>query len=319
MKKILFNYSDLLRTVTLFTILIACVNSAQAQLTIESDGDANFSKKIYVSYDAYLKNIVAQTDYFQIKAYSGSYPSFNLKRSTSYIGICKGPYDPSYVLDVGGTMRVVSTLYYSDENIKKDIKDVPEERISDLYNLKAKVFKYDYDKLNAYSKEKDKIKNKDHFGLLAQDLENIYPELVYEDSLGILSVDYIGLIPILIESVKSLYNEVESLKKEKSAATEEKSLLLEETANNTESYLAKNKPNPFNEETIIEYYLPATTNKANLYVYDLQGKQLKSIAVNQYENGQVHIYGSELQPGMYYYSLVADGKLIGTEQLILTK
>ncbi len=307
------------KTILIISLLVVIPQLSKAQLTIESDGDAVFSKKAYISQDAYLKNIIAQTDYFQIKTSSGTYPAFNLKKLTSYIGICKGPYDPSYVLDVGGTMRVVSTLYYSDESFKTNIKDIPSERVSDLLTLKAKTFKYDYTKINDKSREKDKIKNKDHFGIIAQDLIKVYPELVYEDSLGVLSVDYIGLIPILLESVKSLHAEVEALKKEKSSSTMNKALDLEETEASSISYLGKNIPNPFNEQTTIEYYLPPNTGKASLYIYNLQGKQLKAIPLHQYENGEVIIHGSELQPGMYHYSLVADGKLVGTEQLVLTK
>ncbi len=46
------------------------------------------------------------------------------------------------------------------------------------------------------------IMNRTHYGLLAQDVMKIYPNLVYTDNNGILSLDYIGLIPILVEAVK---------------------------------------------------------------------------------------------------------------------
>jgi hypothetical protein len=58
--------------------------------------------------------------------------------------------------------------------------------------------------------------------------------------------------------------------------------------------------------------------EASLYIYDMQGKQLKSIAIPGRENGQVIIYGSELQAGIYNYTLIADGQVVGTEQMILT-
>jgi hypothetical protein len=59
-------------------------------------------------------------------------------------------------------------------------------------------------------------------------------------------------------------------------------------------------------------------NSATLYLYDLQGKQIKSFIINQRGEGSLTIKGSELQPGIYYYSLVADGKIIDTKQMILT-
>jgi hypothetical protein len=40
--------------------------------------------------------------------------------------------------------------------------------------------------------------------------------------------------------------------------------------------------------------------------------------VNARGNGQVVINGYELQAGIYCYSLIADGWVIGTEKMILT-
>ena len=41
-------------------------------------------------------------------------------------------------------------------------------------------------------------------GVIAQEVQKIFPELVNTDKEGMLSVDYIGLIPHLIEAVKEL-------------------------------------------------------------------------------------------------------------------
>jgi myo-inositol-hexaphosphate 3-phosphohydrolase len=80
----------------------------------------------------------------------------------------------------------------------------------------------------------------------------------------------------------------------------------------------QNKPNPFSVNTEIEFYLPENVKKATLTVYDLRGKQVKSITVVEREYGSAVIYGSELQPGIYHYSLIADGEVIGIEKMILT-
>jgi hypothetical protein len=48
-------------------------------------------------------------------------------------------------------------------------------------------------------------------GLIAQELREIFPELVHEDDKGMLSVNYVGLIPHLIEAVKELKAENETL------------------------------------------------------------------------------------------------------------
>jgi len=42
----------------------------------------------------------------------------------------------------------------------------------------------------------------DKIGLSAQDVQKVYPELVSVDDEGYLSLNYIGLIPVLIEALK---------------------------------------------------------------------------------------------------------------------
>ncbi|MFN8208749.1 MAG: tail fiber domain-containing protein [Bacteroidales bacterium] len=51
-----------------------------------------------------------------------------------------------------------------------------------------------------------------HIGLIAQDLQKVYPELVKADENGLLSVNYSGLIPLLIEAMKEQQTEIEALK-----------------------------------------------------------------------------------------------------------
>ncbi len=49
-------------------------------------------------------------------------------------------------------------------------------------------------------------------GLIAQEVEKIFPELVKTDEEGFKSVNYIGIVPHLIEAIKELKNENEQLK-----------------------------------------------------------------------------------------------------------
>jgi hypothetical protein len=56
--------------------------------------------------------------------------------------------------------------------------------------------------------------NNDEFqiGLLAQEVQKVFPDLVIEDSKGILSVNYQALIPVLVNALKEIdanYNELE--------------------------------------------------------------------------------------------------------------
>jgi hypothetical protein len=68
-------------------------------------------------------------------------------------------------------------------------------------------------------------------GVLAQEIQNVFPQLVKEDATGTLSVNYAGLIPYLIEAAKELQNENEALKKmddQKNKKTDQLQALLQQ-------------------------------------------------------------------------------------------
>lgn len=55
----------------------------------------------------------------------------------------------------------------------------------------------------------DKTKDNDlQVGLLEQELQKIYSALVKQDGSGTLSVNYISLIPVLIESIKEQQQQI---------------------------------------------------------------------------------------------------------------
>jgi hypothetical protein len=53
-----------------------------------------------------------------------------------------------------------------------------------------------------------------HIGLIAQEVKEVIPELVVEDEEGILGINYIELIPILIQSIKEQQEQIDALKSE---------------------------------------------------------------------------------------------------------
>jgi trimeric autotransporter adhesin len=83
--------------------------------------------------------------------------------------------------------------------------------------------------------------------------------------------------------------------------------------------LLQNNPNPFSVDTEIRMTLPETSVNASLIIYNMEGKQLKSIAVAERGNASVKISGSDLYAGIYLYALVVDGKIVDTKRLVLTK
>ena len=140
-------------------------------------------------------------------------------------------------------------------------------------------------------------------------------------------VDYIGLIPILVQSINELSAKLEALESEKK--DEEVAPTLRQAAQQASqedievslgaAKLYQNAPNPWNCETVIRYSLPNDVTRAEIYIYDMQGAQLKSIPAQGRGESQVTLTAHDLKAGMYLYALVADGRLIDSKQMILTK
>jgi trimeric autotransporter adhesin len=78
--------------------------------------------------------------------------------------------------------------------------------------LKINGLYYDYD--NEKFPERH-FSQKRQLGVIAQEVEKLYPELVQTDANGYKSVDYVKLTPILIEAIKELNAKVETLEKDK--------------------------------------------------------------------------------------------------------
>ena len=92
----------------------------------------------------------------------------------------------------------------SDARLKSNIVALGPTLIS-LLQLEAKSYTMKNDK-----EQKQKI------GLLAQEVQKVFPELVSEDNNGMLAVNYQALVPVLINALKELESETSSLESQMS-------------------------------------------------------------------------------------------------------
>ena len=51
-------------------------------------------------------------------------------------------------------------------------------------------------------------------GMIAQEVQAVFPELVTEDEQGMLSLNYIGLVPVLIEATKTQQTQIDQLQQQ---------------------------------------------------------------------------------------------------------
>lgn len=269
---------------------------------------------------------------------SGNYSGagiLGMVSSSSYPEIAiTGMYAGYFVGSVKSTSGMEATVFTvtSDKRYKKNIVTIDQTKSANgifvlnpvEYNLEQRYYKTPKDSAKTetpFFDEKSQLFTKKHFGLLAQELQQIYPELVYEDTDGYLSVDYIGLIPLLIQSVKELKSEIETLKTKNNFPAKIGAVKtgVNETDALTYPVLDQNEPNPFNISTTIGFYLPSSIAAASIYVYDMNGVQLKSYSISERGKSNISIQGYEFNAGMYLYALIADGKVIDTKRMILTK
>ena len=241
-----------------------------------------------------------------------------------------GMYAGYFVGDVKITGLVNGvTIGSSDKRLKDKIVQLDQSKalkgILSLnpveYNFKQRYIKGHKDSAEVdipYYDEKSQLFTKKQYGLLAQEIQAIYPDLVFEDQEGYLAVNYTGLIPLLIQSVKELNAKVEALTNN---GNKLKSAIANDIDNgiNLPCQLFQNAPNPFSTSTVIKYSLSNDITSASILIFDMQGKLLKTEPLKGIGEGSITINGSTLTPGMYIYALIANGNEIDTKRMILTK
>jgi hypothetical protein len=72
---------------------------------------------------------------------------------------------------------------------------------------------------------------KQKIGLLAQEIKEVFPELVSEDDNEMLAVNYQGLVPVLINALKEQQTEIDILKNQQSEIDELKELVKQLISN----------------------------------------------------------------------------------------
>ena len=81
--------------------------------------------------------------------------------------------------------------------------------------------------------------------------------------------------------------------------------------------LAQNVPNPFTQNTVINYYLPANMPNAIITIRSMSGTTLKSFNISTAGNGQINVSQGILAPATYEYDMIVNGKLIDSKKMVI--
>jgi hypothetical protein len=111
------------------------------------------------------------------------------------------PYDQTKTVMIPRELLVLGVINNpSDINLKNNIEEINVENFKKI-NPVSFIFK-------------DDDQNKRHFGVIAQELESVYPELVTDSEMGFKAVNYIELIPVMLAQMKNMQQEIDKLKEE---------------------------------------------------------------------------------------------------------
>ena len=136
-----------------------------------------------------------------------------------------GTTSPSKKLYVNGSAGGTQSWNASDRRWKNDIQTIP-NALDGIMRLRG--VKYDWK--NASVDESTGFDDKSHYGVVAQEVENVFPSLVdnHGETDEYKHVEYNGLVGILIEAVKELKAENDLVKSDNDAIKSENSQLKQE-------------------------------------------------------------------------------------------
>jgi hypothetical protein len=232
---------------------------------------------------------------------------------------------------VGNVFYTGGLIPVSDQKFKKDV-NTEENIMPRLMKLQPKSYVFDVDKYKNMA-----FSNKLQHGLISQEVEKVFPELVVEafapntssdknedgKPVAYKGLNYMGLISMLLKGIQEQQVQIDELKS-KIAANTSNTLVVNDKnplpveIQNRAFALSQNIPNPFSENTTINYTVPATAGKVILAIFDLNGKMLLQYNLQQGKNNIV-VKGNTLSAGMYLYSLIADGQEVLSKKMVLTK
>lgn len=255
--------------------------------------------------------------------------------STGYVGI-HNITNPSTELHVGGSITYQGSITNASDARLKNNVDKFDSGLDQIMQLNPVSYNY-----NGKAGTNAELT---HIGLIAQDLQKIAPGLVStfvyetEDELGNVtsSEEYLKITESAIkymlvnsiqeqqEIIEDQNDEIEDLKEQLEELKDLVYTLVDKDVqsiqlNGASGSLLQNQPNPFSDITTIKYAISENVQDAFLQIFDIDGRIIKTVQLEITRNGAVDIKESDLPSGTYSYSLITDGKLLDTKQMVITK
>ena len=132
---------------------------------------------------------------------AGSYVVWIYKKLPTGLQVIT-PADSKKPVYLNNDLYVNGSIYNtSDAILKENVVTLSERSKANLLNLKAVEYSFKADSTQ-----------KRHYGFIAQEVEQLYPELVKTSALGYKTVNYLELVPILVSKMQDMQREIDELK-----------------------------------------------------------------------------------------------------------
>lgn len=199
MKTNLFNKIGL--SIVLIVLSAFLFSKAQSQIRYASDGKLTIGNT--QPYEFYGQTIEGSGMYF--KSLTTRFLQLDISPSSPRIaGTGNQVVFYNTKTSTFNSIQVANVYNYSDAKAKINVRPSV-YGLSVISQLRPVTYQF------AGEKEMGRSNNLE-IGLLAQEVEKILPSIVYTDDEGKKLINYIALIPVLIESMKTLQAEVDELK-----------------------------------------------------------------------------------------------------------
>jgi hypothetical protein len=217
----------------------------------------------------------------------------------------------------------------SDRKLKNNIAPLT-HALDKIMLLKPSTYTFKTDEFSGLS-----LPRTPQMGLIAQDVEQLFPELIKESGLPgrdeegkvfatgetFKAVNYISLVPLLISAMQEQQQQIaeqreliHELMQKVSTATG-----INEVKGADGFSMSQNEPNPFKGETTVHYTLPDKVRNAQMNVYDLSGKQIASFPLTEKGSSAITLSSEKLAAGIYIYSIVADDKIVDSKRMVVSQ
>lgn len=273
---------------------------------------------------------------------SGSYPTVVLGATA------KGALSGS-LLEVNGTAYIPGGVWTaSDRNFKENISDYSQgmEVINKLHPVTFR-FRDDiyFDKPDASAPAvKRNFPEGQQIGFIAQELETVLPNMVKTNEKGEKAVNYDQLFGVIVQGMQEQDEQLAALAEVNDGLKAQNDHLqhmldelnarlaaLEGEGNGSNkwadassqgmdnAYLEQNSPNPFGENTVIRYYLPAQSGDARIVIRSDKAQEVLNFTLEHKGSGNIIVSGNSLAAGVYFCELYVAGKLVDTKKMMLVK